>query len=640
MRGAVLIGVGLVLLATGRSDGQDEPVARVSSARPPDSLRGNFGAAAFDKSLNTYHWTAIARYRDIFGPLSVQLNEQYLSTLIRTDRNLVTDNQSLDLRVRRRLSDNLQLSTYATSFILSDNKGIGISNASSHGVYGGVEVSPMPGLALEPMIGMRFDNQIDQHDKGVSYLLGLTGENLDYNGYLTGLRGSFEVDRIDPRTLETDSAAVHIKKVFFEETSNRLQLYYLRNRRDFYFLADPAIQQQYGALYNIEARTDNSIGLGDSLDYNIGKRMLLSFQGTLFSRQIDRAINYKNFADLRNFTPNTTIDEMRIGASAGATYTASDRLNASFQFSYLERDEKHAVQAEGGITAAILDPLENMEERKNSHSKRTTLSATLAWSPSRSHTFSLTGSGNLLHYDTPSSENDDDRDELSYVAGLATVHRLGESLTAFIDADLNLLHLVYIFSTRSADNTWNRVLRLAPRLLYTPSDRLSSSNSFEVLANYTVYDFEFATALTRSYAFRQFAFVDSTTYLVTRRLALQAYTHLRLYERGEFLWSAFAERPLNDFADKTFIGSLRYTLTPRLLFTVGIRYFSQLRYGYTGSERSLDSYLRSAGPMGAIALNVNGRTDLSITGWYERQSQTGQPDRGLTTMMLLLNVIL
>ncbi len=635
----VLIGAAIILLAAGTALGQDEPAAHPSGATPADSLRGNFGVAAFDKSLNTYHWNGILSYGGLFGPLSLQLREQAFSTLIRTDRNLITDNQSLDLRVRRRLTDGLQFSTYVTSFILSDNRGIGISNASSHAAYGGLAFSPLEGMLLEPMIGMRFDNQIDQHDRGASYLLGISDDRLDYYGYLTRLRGSFQLDRIDPRTLETDSAAVNIRKVFFEQTSNRLQLFYLRNRRDFYFLADPTVQQQYDVLYNIESRTDNSVGLGDSLDYNLGSRMLLSFQGLLLSRQIDRSNKYQNTADLRNATPNTTIDEMRVEASAAAAYTAGDQFNASLLFGYKERDETHTVQPYEGLPATVLDPLEHLEERKNNHSRRTTIAATLGWSLSSAHRISLTGSGSLLHYDTPSAENDDDRDELSYILDLSTVHRLGESLTATLTADLNLVHLVYLFSTRSADNTWNRVLRLSPGFVFAPSTAFVSRNSFEVLANYTVYDFEYATSLTRSYAFRQFALIDTTTYWVTRKLGLELYTHIRLYERGEFLWDAFAERPLNDFEDRTIIGTVRYALTPGLLFTLGIRYFSQLRYAYAGLERGLESYLRSTGPMAAVEVSVNHRTDLSVRGWYERQTQTGQPDRGYTTMLLQLNVI-
>src|SRR5262249_10337383 len=154
-------------------------------------------------------------------------------------------------------------------------------------------------------------------------------------------------------------------------------------------------------------------------------------------------------------------------------------------------------------------------------------------------------------------------------------HLLNRYLSLAFTADVNLTHLVYLFGERSADNTWNRIFRLAPRLDYHPSEAVSSLNVFEVLANYTSYDFEYPGSPIRSYAYRQYRLMDSTTIGITGRTRLSLFGHLRLYERGEFQWDSFAERPLNYFQDKTLIAAIYYTLKEGLLFSVGIRYFSQ-----------------------------------------------------------------
>jgi hypothetical protein len=201
-----------------------------------------------------------------------------------------------------------------------------------------------------------------------------------------------------------------------------------------------------------------------------------------------------------------------------------------------------------------------------------------------------------------------------------------------------MMHLVYLFSTRSADNTWNRILRLSPRLWYQPSREFFTMMNFEVLANYMAYDFEYISATVRSFVFRQFSFVDSTTFALSRRVTLEWYSQFRLYERGELHWDAFSERPINEFRESMIISSIDYALTERLLFSTGIRYFSQIRYGYTGSERMADNFLRSIGPMASIGMTVSERTTLSIKGWYERFSQTNQIDRSYTTMIMLLTL--
>src|SRR5882672_2603516 len=85
-----------------------------------DTIQSNFGSIAFDKSLNTYHWAAISYYKNRFGPDSVQMREQFLSTLIRSDRKLITDNQTFDLRAVHRITNNLSASAKISSFINSD----------------------------------------------------------------------------------------------------------------------------------------------------------------------------------------------------------------------------------------------------------------------------------------------------------------------------------------------------------------------------------------------------------------------------------------------------------------------------------------------------------------------------------------
>ncbi|MBI4810074.1 MAG: hypothetical protein HY800_01235, partial [Ignavibacteriales bacterium] len=122
-----------------------------------DTSRSNIATIGFDKSLNTYHWAGLAFYNKTIGSTFLQLNQQFLSTLIRTDRKLITDNQTFDFKLRHRLSSNLSAASNLTSFILSDNKSLGssISKASSHVLYGGIAYQPLEMFVVEPLIGFR-----------------------------------------------------------------------------------------------------------------------------------------------------------------------------------------------------------------------------------------------------------------------------------------------------------------------------------------------------------------------------------------------------------------------------------------------------------------------------------------------------
>ncbi|MBI3194836.1 MAG: hypothetical protein HYZ34_10285, partial [Ignavibacteriae bacterium] len=67
-----------------------------------------------------------------------------------------------------------------------------------------------------------------------------------------------------------------------------------------------------------------------------------------------------------------------------------------------------------------------------------------------------------------------------------------------------------------------------------------------------------------------------------------------------------------------------YRVSEFLFFSVGIRYFSQSRFAYSGTEKKQDYFLRSVGPTTAIDWSIGTRTRLQVKGWYELLSQTGQ----------------
>jgi hypothetical protein len=609
-----------------------------STVNQPDTT--NTASVSFDKSLNTYHWVGSLWYTNAVGPLSFDVRERFLSTLIRADHKSITDDQMVAARFHYRLIHSLSAASLVSSSLLWDNRSIGssIGNASSHAWYLGFSYQPFEHVTIEPLAGARIDNQLDQHDHGPTYALSVATDSLNSAGYTGSLNGSFQYDDIKPRILETHNATLTLQKQFFEQTDNALRLNYYRNRRDFYLAADSALMAQHSILYNIESRAENLFIVSDSLRYTVSEAMGWIMYGNISTREITRATRYKNIEDPSQSPLNTVIDELKLEGSIRGFFRFSRSLRSWFAFSYLERDEKHQLDAPDLSGTSLFKRFENIEEQKNNHARRATLASATDWFPSSSDTIAVSASINGLRYDTPSSENDDDRDEVWYLISLSTRHGFNQHLNIELSMDANLSHIVYLFASRSADNNWNRIIRLAPSVTYRPWQCFSTMNTFEVLANYTVYDFELTTALLRSYAFRQFAWIDSTRYQLTARLALHWFSHFRLYERGEFQWNTFSEKPINYFEEKLYLGTIRYAMSPGLLFSLGIRYFSLKRFGYSGIEKVLANYYRSVGPTSSIEMNIHDRTVLSVRGWYERQTQTTQPTSASITIMASLNV--
>lgn len=627
MNSAVVFLLAVPLLAQAQERTEPEQPTRV----PADTT--NVGSITFTRFLDTYRWTGILALNRAADSTTVAVRERFFSTIIRTDRKFITDEQELTLDARHQFQG-FSARAYVSSYVLSDDKSVAIGKLASHGFYGGIGFRPVEFLEVSPLAGIRFENQVDQQDRGPSYML-LVSTPEAVSGR-TSLNGRWQYDQLSPRTTESRYAQFVSGTSFASRSENRFQAAYYRLRRDFYAPAESTVIRRFEVTRNIDTRIEDAFGLSDTLEYGLTSAAAVRLYGGLFAREIDRETRYRYYAGNPRPVPATTTSELRFDGGVRTSYDPRSGIMATAWFGYQERDETHRLASDDSLTGSDATRLGLLEERKNNHSRRTVIGADVTAGLSPSDTIALTASSSLLRYDTPGAGNDDDRDELMHALTLAATHRINKHLRARVLATANLSHLVYL--KLSANNTWTRIFRIAPRLEYAPVAGIASTNGFEVLANYTVYDFEYPSSPIHSFAFRQFSFVDSSTVAVTGRFFVDLHAQWRFYERGELHWESFSERPINYFEDRTYSANVRYMPSRSLLFSLGLRYFSQSRFGYSGEDRVLEHYLRSAGPTTRITWSTQGRTEFSFEGWYEHQSQTGLPNRSYSNMNMSLVV--
>lgn len=615
-----------------------------------DTVTGkNNASILFEKNINTFNWLERAIVDTTAGAIGIRLREQYTSTVTFLDggtgggpRNLRSDQLNLSFEVRRPLTPQLIPQSRWSSLVYDDNKSVGLSTASIHNYLGGLEYFPLESVSLTPLIGYRWDKQAGFRDKGFSYLIGAETHNISANGFLLAAEGQFREDRLDPRKLQTHFTTVGAQKTFEGRTRDSIEFGFRQNRREFYVVALDTAGLMIGS--NIESRIDRYLTFTNLLDYEVDRDLLASLFVNVYSRLLDKDIRYRVERPTNVF--DTQIEEFRLETYLQATYRpVNGGLSATARMYYSERNETHSAKAYPGAPQNLLRPANNLEKQKDNLARRTALSGRVEIPVSLSDTVRVSGAAGILRYDTPSEDNDNDRDELLIALSIATTHRLSQYLDLGLSLEGNLSHIVYLIGyspqssfAPSANNNYNRVLRLSPRVTYRPLRQITTMNAFEVLANYTVYDFEQQLARIKSFSYRQFSWLDSTSVDVTRRIGLDFFAYLKLYERGQLKWSEFSEQTENSFVDRTYAGQVRFSPWEGLLFGVGMRYFSQSRYIFGENGKTLDSFLRSIGPTCVITWNNGPYNSISLRGWYERRKQTGPAGTTEGTPRSLTNI--
>jgi len=619
-----------------------QPERTLSAQQDGMTLQKIRGGILFERNLNTFNWLGAVDIDTTFGSFSLQLADQYNSNIILVDaaptlpeRRLQSNRHIISLMPRWLLSPEIALRSSWSSLVYSDAKAVGLSTASFHNVYGGIDYLPIRSISISPMLGYRWDNQGAFDDQGASYdLSARTNPLIEADGYeLTGAI-RFSKDHVEPRQLENHLVKAGMQKVFSGATRDSLEFQFTRSRREFYALSaggpTPAPIDT-----NIESRVDDIVLFSNLLDYEVSRDFVASFFVGVSNRMLDKDIRYNGTGSQAALQFGTAIEEFYLNTFVQSMHRSRDGASfALVRFQYNERNETHSAKPLANAPEALFRTVNESEKTKDNLTRRTVLSGNARFALSQSDRLDISGSAGILRYDTPHLLNVEDRDEQLLTIGLTTLHRLSQYLDLGVTIGASASHVVYLSKDRSANNNINRVLRMVPRVVYSPFRRAVTSNTFEVLANYTVYDFEDQAALIRSFSYRQFSWLDSTTVPLTSKISLDFFVYLKLYERGQLKWNEFTERTENAFADETYAVHVRFEPENSLQVAVGVRYFSQTRYVYEDAVKRFDSRSESFGPTCTIQWKVNRYGLLSFSGWYEQRRQSDGSTRTLPNMTL------
>ena len=585
----------------------------------------NYFYNSFDKQLNTFNLHSLLLMNIQSGGLHFNVNENYNSTYIHTTDASSRDEHVFSATGYYDMSSYYNLGISVNNNIYSDSRQIDINQASMSSLVLYSQINPLEKLSIAPFAGYENNRQIGENDYGAVY--GGEGilNNLTASDFILLSQLKFENEDISPRKNTLRYLNFAAVDSFSNDFRNKINFQYFQNRKDFYYKADSITSAQFNIINNIQSRIETINVLEDSLTYNRFLNLFtLDVAGRFTWRTIDRDTHYRTLINQSTSSFDTKINQSKLEFESTTAYNTKDFFGA-LRFTYSESDEKHIVKDYTGSIKSFFDERSDQESMNNNIAERLTLSFIGGLKLSDSDILNFSLYQNKLRYDTPSLENYDDRDELLSIVRIKYIKELNPFLNLFINLEGTLNHIVYIYAEESSNNNINRILNLSTGSTYTGAN-VSSTNSFEVSANYTVYDFEDLVPNFQSYSFRQFTAMDSTRIKLDSRVDFVHNGYVKLSEQGNLKWVSFSTNPTR-FLQEIYS-------TPKLVLfydnssvSLGLRIYSLNTYSYRELVKTLDSKYLSVAPLTELSIILNNSLNLNLLGWYEFVSTSNQENK-------------
>ena len=458
---------------------------------------------AFVKQNITWDWRGSLNYRqDADNRIGFIIDDRFTSNLLihRFNQKKWRDENHLNAFIFTGM-DYGTFGVYLESWALNDRQA-GTNSLFNNHAAGLKSINYLTNnIFIKPYVGYQQAGNKSYIDWG--WDLGMQADLSDF--YLGDYRTSFNVasdmDLFPGRKNYAHQFDLRIHKQFSSVARDSMWVHYDISKQQYY-------SQIPGTLVNVDLE---SRYLRNILVYDLTRRSFFQLNTLFNSRRV--ADNTPDNANIR--------DVFRFENRFGYRFFATD-----FRF-YL------------GFNT-FRETLDNIDIRTDSEALQTGIQSDFSFIFSRNDQLDVQLNYIKFQYDTPSLEENDDRDEVRFIGLIRYAHRFSDLLDLQLDAYGNLYHRMYIYKAQSANNSWNRIYKLQSTVNYNNGDWRNALRT-QVLANYTVYDFDHLFKDTRSYIFRKYAVSDSLIFPILYQLQGGAYVRLELEDRGTYYKEDFSQ---------------------------------------------------------------------------------------------------
>jgi hypothetical protein len=591
-----------------------------------------------DKIGNTMIFKAVADGDFALPAGTLMLRQNYVNTILRTGNLTIRDNEDLLVRYRLPLDSSLALVTQSTWQLVKNSPSFNLINSERLNAAGGLAFKNDNYFSSELLAGLERNEQSGIANSGL-FTTGAAGFSaIDLYEYIAdgNIRGEYTHlgSMVENSNVIAESA---VRRDFDEQNQLLFSVRFHDQKRDFLRPQANATAVDRNSV-NIERHLMRRISAAGEIRFALSEFFK---NETVIRLENGGTSNFSKQSPVRRASSQVSFDEDQSEISFGSTsFFSFKNFTQSAGFALILREEKNRVTKRGDVTQDSLLILQQIEFRTDYASSQTRLFGQSEWLPFKNDTARLNAAISLYRHDTPSGEENSDRDVFAATGALTYGKYFSPSFTASVTAQIQATHLVFLKSQLSAQNNWNSIIRLTPSFLIR-TRHFSARPEFEIMANYTANDFEKVTGISRSVSFRQLAYRDSLTIPFGQKYFAAAQLNLRYFERGELRWNEFSEKPQAQRYEQ-FTKLLIFTkAAPNILVGAGGRYYALVHKPYgssfqTGSEAAFTQ--TTAGIESLFSIMFPSGSALNISGWYEFQFVNAQLQQSIPNIFLQVAV--
>ncbi len=569
----------------------------------------------FNNNLNSANLNARLNYKSNIKKVNFYLHNDFNSSVTKLTRNFSRDLNNLELKSWYDISNKISAGLGIQNNNLSDDRDVELNKNSSSFFYFNLDYTPETFAKISSKIGFRTDDQIGKYNQGAGITLVSTIDRLNYQDYIINSKLSLGYEELEEKKNHAYEASGFISKNFSGKADNVGFFKFFNMKNDFFIPSSQSIFNTYNDKYNIQSRSENYLYLQDYLKYYFSNQISIT-GGALFAiknytneykyKPVGNSVLFENIYD-------TKVNENRIEVSGKGEINLKNFL-ADLTILFIERSENHDLINYESFQQQQIRELQKIEDNKDYSSTIAAIITGITYKLNNKNSFKLSGSSTILRYNTAGLENYDDRDELYFIGSVSHLFSNLENFNIESSFEFNSVTYNYIFRERSANNNNNKIYKLTTKSFYKPFKILTTTNAFQVLANYTVYKFEDLLSQVQSFVFRQLNIWDSTRFDISDKFYINFFGDLKLYEQGQYNDENFSIRPVTDFSEQRYAGQLNYCIYENLIIGTGYRYFVQRQYNYIAGERLLQRTYENFGPYARLTYLFRNNSRIEALG--------------------------